>query len=173
MTKQCALCKKPYDGLGKSYCSRSCWALASVTTIESILSRIQVHPTTGCHLWLGCRDSRGYGRVTINQKLLFVHRVVWKYFKGDIPAGMVLDHLCLVPRCCNPEHIRVTTLAENTMAPGSRALGAVNSRKTCCSKCGGPFSRRKTGRKQRFCPACNRVYDTNLKRRYRELKELH
>ena len=39
-------------------------------------------------------ESRGYLRVYYNGKhKAFVHRIVWETFKGDIPDGMVIDHI--------------------------------------------------------------------------------
>ena len=33
--------------------------------------------------------------------------------RGPVPAGMVLDHLCGVRWCCNPDHLEPVTPAEN------------------------------------------------------------
>lgn len=42
------------------------------------------------------------------------HRAAWVYFtKEQIPAGMVIDHLCRNKRCVNPDHLRMITNFEN------------------------------------------------------------
>jgi hypothetical protein len=33
---------------------------------------------------------------------------------GPILDGLVIDHLCSVRRCCNPDHLEAVTNAENT-----------------------------------------------------------
>jgi hypothetical protein len=34
--------------------------------------------------------------------------------KEKIVDGLVVDHLCMVRNCCNPDHLRQATIAENT-----------------------------------------------------------
>lgn len=42
-------------------------------------------------------DKDGYLKYHLTQPLgtynVFVHRVVWRYFKGDIPEGLTIDHI--------------------------------------------------------------------------------
>lgn len=46
-------------------------------------------------------------------KLCLTHRVAWELFRGKIPAGMMIDHLCRVTLCCNPKHLEPVTAKEN------------------------------------------------------------
>jgi len=41
------------------------------------------------------------------------HRVFYQLFRGPIPAGLHLDHLCRVASCANPDHLEAVTPAEN------------------------------------------------------------
>lgn len=41
----------------------------------------------------GCIDNRGYWRVKVDGIPYRVSRVIWKLFVGDIPNGMVVDHI--------------------------------------------------------------------------------
>ena len=41
------------------------------------------------------------------------HRMSYIAFKGTIPEGMVVRHMCNVPLCVNPEHLRIGTTQEN------------------------------------------------------------
>ena len=74
----------------------------------------------GCWLWLGQQDKDGYGRVWIKNRKFLVHRLVYLDVVGSVPDGLVLDHMCNVPPCCNPLHLRVCTSKDNVRR--SRAL---------------------------------------------------
>jgi hypothetical protein len=112
--------------------------------------RTMWEPMSGCRLWLGPWDGL-YG--TIGQKK--AHRVAYEHIKGPIPEGLVLDHLCRVTICINPNHLEPVTDLINIR----RGLGNVS--KTHCPK-GHPYSganliilRRKDGHMSgRACRTC-------------------
>lgn len=83
-----------------------------MTTLELILSKVVVSPN-GCLLWRGARISTGYGCVAIRRRTALVHRVLYEIFVGPIPDGLVIDHLCRTPLCCNPAHLEIVTNQEN------------------------------------------------------------
>ena len=67
-----------------------------------------------CLIWIGAKNSKGYGQLRINKKIVFAHRFAWEKVHGPIPAGMVIDHEDHCDNaCCNPEHLRLATNAEN------------------------------------------------------------
>lgn len=80
-----------------------------------------IDPVTGCWEWTGCK-SVGYGRIGapsiagVKQAPLLAHRVAYELMVGPIPEGLVIDHLCRNRGCVNPEHLRVCTAKENTLA---------------------------------------------------------
>lgn len=41
------------------------------------------------------------------------HRVAYELLVGPIPEGLVLDHLCRVRHCVNPDHLEPVTKREN------------------------------------------------------------
>jgi hypothetical protein len=41
------------------------------------------------------------------------HIWAWEQLIGPIPHGLVLDHLCRVRNCCNPDHLEPITQREN------------------------------------------------------------
>lgn len=55
----------------------------------------------------------GYGRMSVDGKLQLTHRYSYALAKGAIPAGMLIDHVCLTPRCVNPAHLRLATQKQN------------------------------------------------------------
>lgn len=74
--------------------------------------------STPCHVWQRCvskaGDSLPYGLyVAPNGKLGPAHRFAYVAARGPIQEGFVLDHLCRVPGCVNPDHLEPVTQAVN------------------------------------------------------------
>lgn len=72
----------------------------------------------GCHIWLGPRDRRGYGKLMIRKRNASAHRARYEREIGPIPPGMDLDHyVCNNGRggCCNPQHCRPASRRENVL----------------------------------------------------------
>jgi hypothetical protein len=64
---------------------------------------------TPCLLWEGCKDKKGYGRITWDGKTRQVHRVMYELCNGKLIKGLVIDHLCRVHNCINPKHLEQVT----------------------------------------------------------------
>lgn len=111
-------------------------------------------------LWQGSLTSAGYGHVTLNGAQVYVHRLVYKHMVDDIPAGLEIDHMCLVRHCCNPAHLDVVTHSEN--------MRRIAQRQTACNA-GHPYTdgsfvvRRGT----RECLICRREWNNTYWRRRR------
>lgn len=73
----------------------------------------KVTTTDSCWLWTAACGADGYGRFGVGKQSKLAHRVAYEATHGPIPTGMVLDHLCFVRRCVNPEHLRTTDVAGN------------------------------------------------------------
>ena len=71
-------------------------------------------PITGCWIWRGRPNLAGYGKITRARKVTPAHVYYFQRFKGPVPDGRVLDHLCRNPRCVNPDHLEPVTQTENT-----------------------------------------------------------
>ncbi|MDG4910781.1 HNH endonuclease, partial [Mesorhizobium sp. WSM4898] len=56
---------------------------------------------------------------------------MYENIKGSIPGGLVLDHLCRVPSCINPDHLEAVPNKENILRGMSKQ--AINKRKTRCA----------------------------------------
>ncbi|NIM15519.1 MAG: hypothetical protein GTO45_26365 [Candidatus Aminicenantes bacterium] len=71
----------------------------------------------GCWRWKGWRDRVGYGRVTVrrlgDKKNYYVHRLMYAYYKGNIPKKKEIHHKCYTRECCNPDHLELTNHSAN------------------------------------------------------------
>jgi hypothetical protein len=72
-----------------------------------------------CWEWTAsCNKRTGYAQIghTFDFGVFnyITHRVVYEWFVGDIPRGLVIDHLCRIKHCVNPAHLEVVTSATNT-----------------------------------------------------------
>lgn len=91
------------------------------TEAERFWSKIEVS-STGCWLWTSTLNNRGYARFVRARRRGFVlaHRYSYTQFVGPIPEGLVLDHLCEVKHCVNPDHLEPVTNYENLRRAGHR-----------------------------------------------------
>lgn len=129
--------------------------------LELIKSRTTVRPS-GCWTWHGSTNGQGYGEIRIEQKKHYVHRLAYEITIGEIPEGLVIDHLCGNPSCCNPEHLEPVRQGENIRRGGSReALTAMQAKITRCPQ-GHPYDEANTYRppaqpNHRMCRECSRA----------------
>ncbi|QWY84636.1 HNH endonuclease [Microbacterium phage Footloose] len=84
-------------------------------TIHERMERaVSKDTSTGCLVWERARNSRGYGVIFFEGKLHLAHRVSWLLTRGAWPdADLVIDHICEVKACVNPEHLRELTNSAN------------------------------------------------------------
>lgn len=73
-----------------------------------------VDPETGCWVWSRSVTGKGYAQTFVGGKNQGAHRVFYEHFRGPIPAGLHIDHLCRVRACVNPDHLEAVTVTENT-----------------------------------------------------------
>lgn len=129
------------------------------TLWERLIRRITI-TDSGCWLFTGCTNSRGYGLVCSGRKgkSVLTHRLAVIVRDGSIPDGMTVDHQChdsqtcrldaTCPhrRCVNPAHLAVMTNADNLRRQWESGL---------CRK-GHPLTLRGDGKRQ--CMTCRHDY---------------
>lgn len=124
---------------------------------EKFRSKFVVNPDTDCWEWTAATEAAGYGLFSVNRKSCRAHRVAYAALRGPIPSGLVIDHLCRVHPCVNPDHMEVVTAKVNSL----RGYGApaINARKTHCKR-NHEFTPENTGNRPsggRYCKACNKA----------------
>ncbi len=124
---------------------------------------------SGCILWTATKNDDGYGRFWYGGRVGMAHKFAYETWRGEIPDGMEIDHICRERSCVNPFHLRVVTHKEN--------MEARRDSQTHCRN-GHEFNElntiwRKDRPGQRNCRQCARdvdkVRDANrTRRRYKE-----
>lgn len=118
-----------------------------------------------CWNWLASVLDTGYGQFALGKKCdggISAHRMMYQLTKGDIPQGLVIDHLCRNRKCVNPNHLEAVTQRENLMR--ADCLAARQMRRTHCPQGHEytPENTRMNGKNGRMCRECGRA----LARRY-------
>jgi hypothetical protein len=126
---------------------------------------------SGCRIWIGTAGSPGYanreyGRITVEGKTAYAHRVSYEEQVGPIPAGMQIDHLCRRPRCINPLHLQPVTPQVNMLRGTSPAARA--SRRTQCTRGHSYAEHSRVFGGRRYCVTCQRNWKRDNPDRVRE-----
>lgn len=128
---------------------------------KRILDNCVPEPNTGCWLWEKSEKHLGYGAIGIGKiKVEFTHRASYLCFVGDIPRGLVVRHKCDTPQCCNPEHLILGTVKDNSNDMVERRRHYSHKNNKC--KHGHEYTLENTmfaynsrmGRDQKVCRSC-------------------
>lgn len=127
---------------------------------------VMPEPNSGCWLWTGTMDDKGYGKLWNGTRGMLAHQYGYSLFRGPVPLGLVLDHKCRVRCCVNPDHLRAVTQRINARE-NSIGHAAVNAAKTRCSK-GHEFTPENTilrARGWRGCRQCKLMSNARFRRK--------
>lgn len=105
------------------------------------LTRYETDPISGCWLWTGALNARGYGSVANGRGgSMLAHRAAWEAGNGEPPEGAQIDHTCHNAdqdcpggvtckhrRCINPAHLEAVSQSINTR----RAIRSRRPREHC------------------------------------------
>lgn len=129
-----------------------------------------VEKTETCWLWKGRLNNKGYGQASLKGRMRLAHRLAWELLRGPIPEGAVLDHLCRVRRCVNPDHLEPVTTRENLLR--GEGLAAIHARQEKCAH-GHAFTPANTYQRPegRYCRACRAATMRAQRRRTAAAKE--
>jgi hypothetical protein len=75
---------------------------------------LQIEQAGDCWRWTGSMDRYGYGQLSLlrpdgTRTGTGAHRASWLAHRGDIPPGLMTDHLCRNSACVNPWHMELVT----------------------------------------------------------------
>lgn len=82
-----------------------------------------------CWLWQGAQTGSGsYGIFSFgpahNRTMVVAHRMAYTLEVGEIPEGLVLDHLCRTKACVNPDHLEPVTQSVNNLRGNSPRIAS-------------------------------------------------
>lgn len=109
-----------------------------------------------CWEWTAGVGVGGYGRFALSRlndktRCVYAHRYSYELLVGEIPEGLVIDHLCRNRKCVNPDHLEPVTQQENVLR--GNGVTATNAKKDRCPK-NHPYAE---GRRR--CLECDRERD--------------
>ena len=85
----------------------------AMTLIDRLTKKCEPITETGCWIWTGNSEVAGYGRLTVDGKIMKAHRAMYIAIHGEVPKGKIICHKCDVPACINPAHLYAGTLTDN------------------------------------------------------------
>lgn len=137
-------------------------AISDQRIVARFLSKVIPEPNSGCWLW-GAGGSGRHGawagQMQVGPITDYAHRISYRIYCGEVPAGLLVIRKCKVGECVNPDHLCLGTY--KSMADARRArpdrlacrmcgvpMGALRPRGWICSTCEPLFVREATRKYQ-------------------------
>lgn len=101
--------------------------------VSRLMTKVKISDS-GCWLFIGAVGRNGYGRFRLERRLQLAHRASYKLYKGEIPIGHHLHHVCEIRHCVNPDHLVPVLPRVHLVELSPNAPAFINSRVTHCPK---------------------------------------
>jgi hypothetical protein len=73
---------------------------------------VSPEPMSGCYLWTGECNRRGYGKIRVRNEKFLAHRLSFSIAVKD-PQSLLVLHKCDNPCCVNPAHLFLGSQSDN------------------------------------------------------------
>lgn len=116
-------------------------------------------------------DKDGYPILYFGRQTEKGHRFMYTLYKGEIPIGYEIDHLCNTKNCVNPDHLEAVTHEENMfrLFANMKACRRGHEYKIGNFRIILP----KTGYRTRLCLICQKIRDAKAIERRRNARKTH